>query len=65
MATQNSVPSQMLAVSAEQGAGDGCVEQVEGRTYARPEVHDLGSLELVQGWYGTGFDHGANYYRVW
>jgi hypothetical protein len=51
MGTHDVVSGQNLAVSAERREGARSAGKAEGRQYARPEVHDLGSLELVQATY--------------
>jgi hypothetical protein len=63
MATRDVVSIQGVA-SAKQGEGADRADKAEGRQYARPEVHDLGSLELVRGFHtGIESDSTCWYYR--
>jgi hypothetical protein len=63
MATRDVVSIQGVA-SAEQREGANRADKAEGRQYAHPEVHDLGSLELVQGFHtGIESDSTCWYYR--
>lgn len=48
-------------VSVQSQAAERCEGADEVRSYGRPEVHEIGSLELVQGFYDgpfiDGYDH--------
>jgi hypothetical protein len=63
MATHKLVSGQGPVTPAERPEGAGRAEKVEGRQYGRPDVHDLGALELLQGWNSQTYDGGYHYDR--